>query len=414
MPSTRSANRTSEPTSRESTGAGREKAESGREENAVIITEEQAALVASVRAYCDATTATVAQRDDLTDGGTESTSTATIRDMAERGWLGISLPEEYGGLGGTFFDETLFLEESSRGLAPINAYSTGLTAAQTYLKWGTDEQRTTVCTNLAEGRLEAISLSEPGTGSDLGAVTCRGERDGDDYVINGQKTWCTAAHLAENLLVLVREETRESKHEGLTLLMVPTSTPGVEIRGIELMEPRTVNEIFFTDARVPSAAVVGEPGQGWKQLMRGLSVERLIIAAMSLGAAQRSLDDTVAYVRERRAFGQPLASFQALRHRLADLHTEISFARSFVYEIAQAIDQGEEDSLGPHSSMAKLKCTEIAKQAALEGVQMLGGNGYTREYGMEGQLRTAMAPPIYGGANEIQRDIIAKSLLGRP
>lgn len=380
----------------------------------MTITEEQSALIESVRTYCDGNTATVAQRDALTEGGTESTSTKTVQDMGERGWLGISLPEEYGGLGGSFFDEVLFLEASSRGLAPINAYSTGLTAAQTYLKWGNDEQRTTVCTNLANGRLEAISLSEPGTGSDLGAVTCKAERSGDEYIINGQKTWCTAAHLAENLLVLVREETTEKKHDGLTLLMVPTSTPGVEVRGIELMEPRTVNEIFFTDARVPASAVVGEAGQGWKQLMRGLSVERLIIAAMSLGAAQRSLDDTVAYVRERKAFNTPLATFQALRHRLADLHTEISFARSFVYDIAQAVDRGEEDSLGPQSSMAKLKCTEIAKEAALEGVQMMGGNGYTREYGMEGQLRTAIAPPIYGGANEVQRDIIAKNLLGRP
>lgn len=406
MPSTRSGSRTS--------GHIRHREQNEQEKTVVTITEEQSALVESVRTYCEANTATVAQRDALTEGGTESTSTKTVQDMGERGWLGISLPEEYGGLGGSFFDEVLFLEASSRGLAPINAYGTGLTAAQTYLKWGTDEQRTTVCTNLANGRLEAISLSEPGTGSDLGAVTCKGERNGDEYVINGQKTWCTAAHLAENLLVLVREETTEKKHEGLTLLMVPASTPGVEIRGIELMEPRTVNEIFFADARVPASAVVGEAGQGWKQLMRGLSVERLIIASTSLGAAQRSLDDTVAYVRERRAFDKPLATFQALRHRLADLHIEISFARTFVYDIAQAVDRGEEDSLGPQSSMAKLKCTEIAKQAALEGVQMMGGNGYTREYGMEGQLRTAIAPPIYGGANEVQRDIIAKNLLGKP
>ena len=389
MPSTRSGNRTF--------GHIRHSEQNEQEKTVVTITEEQSALVESVRTYCEANTATVAQRDALTEGGTESTSTKTVQDMGKRGWLGISLPEEYGGLGGSFFDEVLFLEASSRGLAAINAYGTGLTAAQTYLKWGTDQQRTTVCTNLANGRLEAISLSEPGTGSDLGAVTCKGERNGDEYVINGQKTWCTAAHLAENLLVLVREETTEKKHDGLTLLMVPASTPGVEIRGIELMEPRTVNEIFFADARVPASAVVGEAGQGWKQLMRGLSVERLIIASTSLGAAQRSLDDTVAYVRERRAFDKPLATFQALRHRLADLHIEISFARTFVYDIAQAVDRGEEDSLGPQSSMAKLKCTEIAKQAALEGVQMMGGNGYTREYGMEGQLARPSLPRSTAG-----------------
>ena len=205
MPSMRSGNRTF--------GHIRHSEQSEQENTVVTITEEQSALVESVRTYCEANTATVAQRDALTEGGTESTSTKTVQDMGERGWLGISLPEEYGGLGGSFFDEVLFLEASSRGLAPINAYGTGLTAAQTYLKWGTDEQRTTVCTNLANGRLEAISLSEPGTGSDLGAVTCKGERNGDEYVINGQKTWCTAAHLAENLLVLVREETTEKKHE---------------------------------------------------------------------------------------------------------------------------------------------------------------------------------------------------------
>ncbi|GAA1668692.1 putative acyl-CoA dehydrogenase YngJ [Citricoccus zhacaiensis] len=378
------------------------------------LTEEQLSLAESVRDYCAQTTDTVAQREALTEGGTQTTSRKVLADMAGFGWLGISLPEEYGGQGGTFLDEVVFLEASSRGLSLNHSYSTGLTAAQTYLKWGNDEQKTTICTNLAAGRLEAISLSEPNTGSDLAGVRCKGVREGDEYVINGQKTWCTAAHLAEHILLLVREDTSGTRHEGLTLLMVPADSPGLDMVAIETMEPHTVNELFFKDVRVPVSAVVGEAGQGWKQLMRGLSVERLIIAAMSLGAAQRSLDDTIAYVKEREAFGTKLASFQALRHRIADLATDIAMARSFVYDAAAKVDAGLEDALASESAMAKSRCTEIAQKAALEGIQMHGGNGFTKEYGMEAQLRAAIAPPIYGGANEVQKDIIAKALLGRP
>jgi alkylation response protein AidB-like acyl-CoA dehydrogenase len=145
--------------------------------------------------------------------------------------------------------------------------------------------------------------------------------------------------------------------------------------------------------------------------MRGLSVERVIIAAMSLGSAQRSLDDAIAYISEREQFGRKISSFQALRHRIADLATDVAFARSFVYDVAHRIDEGLEDSLAQESAMAKMRCTEIAKNTALEAMQMMGGYGYAREYGMEAQVRKSLAPPIYGGTNEIQREIIAKSLL---
>jgi alkylation response protein AidB-like acyl-CoA dehydrogenase len=193
--------------------------------------------------------------------------------------------------------------------------------------------------------------------------------------------------------------------------MVPVGAPGIEIRGIETMEARTVNDVFFTDVHVPVTAVVGLPRNGWKQLMRGLGVERLIIAAMSLGAAQRSLDDVVAYVGQREQFGRTIGTFQALRHRIADLATDIEFARAFLYAAAERIDAGQEQQLARDSAMAKLRCTEIAKNTALEAMQMMGGYGYAREYGMEGQVRKALAPPIYGGTNEIQREIIAKTLL---
>lgn len=374
-------------------------------------TPERSRFAEAIEDYCTRTLKTVAQRDALTEGGTLSNSPQVLRDMARLGWLGVSLPEEYGGGGAGFVDECVFLEESSRGLAPVTGYSTGVTAAQTYLRWGDDAQKKTIVSNLVSGKLEAIALSEPGAGSDLGGLRTRSRRDGDTYVIDGQKTWISAAHVAEHLLVLTREDSSGGKHEGLTLLMVPTTSPGLDIRAIETMEPHTCNDVFFTEVRVPATAVVGEPRRAWQQLMRGLNVERLIIAAMSLGAARRALDDVIAYAAEREQFDRPIARFQALRHRIADLATDIAVARSFLYDVADGIDAGYEDDLARESSMAKMRSTEIAKNTALEAMQMMGGYGYARESGMEGQVRRALAPPIYGGTNEIQREIIAKSLL---
>lgn len=371
---------------------------------------ERVEFAEAIRAFCERECGSLAQRDALTENETIANSPEILQKMADLGWLGVSLPEEYGGGGAGFVDECVFLEETHRGLAPVLGYSTGLTAAQTYLKWGTEEQKKTIVSNLVSGKLEAIALSEPGTGSDLGAIRCRGIRDGDEYVIDGQKTWISVAHVAEHLLLLVREDTSGTKHEGLTLLMVPTSTPGIEMREVVTMEAHTVNDVFFTGARVPVSAVVGTPGQGWKQLMRGLSVERMIIAAFSIGGARRSLEDAIAYMKQRDAFGQPISNFQALRHRVADLATDIATTRAFVYDVALAIDDGNEDALARESAMAKMRATEVAKNVALEAMQLMGGAGYAREYGMEFQVRRALAPPIFGGTNEIQREIIAKSL----
>lgn len=375
------------------------------------LTAEHRDFAAAISAFCQSECATLSQRDALTEDGTLADSRSMLKKFADLGWLGVSLPAEYGGGGAGFVDECVFLESTSRGLAPIHAYGTALTAAQTYLRWGNDAQKREIVSNIAAGRLEAIALSEPMAGSDLAGVRLSSERDGDSYLINGQKTWITAAHLAENILVLAREDATVGKHRGLTLLMVPVQSSGVEVRPIDTMEAHTVNDVFFTDVRVPLSSVVGIAGNGWKQLMRGLGVERLIIAAMSLGAAQRALDDAIRYVKEREAFGTTVSSFQVIRHRVADLATDIEIARAFLYDVAGRIDAGREDNLARESSMAKLRCTEVAKNAALQALQMMGANGYAREYGIEGQVRRALAPPIYGGTNEIQREIIARSLL---
>lgn len=373
-------------------------------------TREQEDFAQQIRDFCAKELGTLAQRDAVTEGGTLANSPQIMAKLAELGWFGVSIPTEYGGAGAGFVDECIFLEETSRGLAPITAYSTGLTAGQTYLRYGTEEQKKSILAGLCQGRIEAISLSEPGAGSDLGGVRLKVERDGDSFVLNGQKTWCSAAHVADHLLVLGRTDGTGRKHDGLTLFIVPTDAPGLTIRGIETMEPRTVNDVFFSDVRIPAADVVGEVDRAWRHLMRGLSVERLIIAAMSLGSAERALDDVLAYVKQREQFGRTIGSFQAVQHRIANLAVEIAFCRAFLYDIADKIDHGEEEKLGMEGAMAKLKCTEVAKNTTLEAMQLMGGYGYAREYGMEGQVRRALAPPIYGGTNEIQREIITKNL----
>ena len=372
-------------------------------------TDEQQQFANAIRKFCDAECSTLSQRDLLTENGTLANGPALLKKFSELGWLGVSLPEEFGGGGAGMVDECIFLEETSRGLAPITAYSSSLTAAQTYMRYGTDEQKKTVVANMTAGKLESIALSEPGAGSDLGGVRIKSEHVGDHYVINGQKTWTSAAHVAENILVLTREDTSGSKHQGLTLLMVPANAPGLKIHEIRTMEAHTVNDLYFTDTFLPEDAVVGEVGNGWRQLMAGLNIERLILAAMMLGTAQRAFDDTLEFVTTRKQFGRPVGSFQALRHRIADLATEIECGRLLVYSVARMVDANPTKMFPREASMAKLKLTETAKKVALEGMQMMGGYGYATEFDMEHHVRKTLVSSIYGGTNEIQRDIIGKT-----
>jgi isovaleryl-CoA dehydrogenase len=190
---------------------------------------------------------------------------------------------------------------------------------------------------------------------------------------------------------------------------VPTDSEGVEIRGIDTMGGREVNDVFFTDCYVPEEAVLGQVDQAWMQLMAGLNVERLILAALMLGYGERALDDTLAYVKERKQFGRPIGSFQALKHRIADLATELECCRLLVYDVASKVDADPGRMLPREASMAKLKVTETARRVALEGMQMMGGYGYATEYDMEGHVRRTVVSTIYGGTSEIQREIIAKT-----
>ncbi|MFD5514879.1 acyl-CoA dehydrogenase family protein [Streptomyces sp. NPDC127066] len=372
------------------------------------LTPEQADFVAAVRDFAKRECGTREQRDALTGNGRDPHNAEVYARLADFGWLGVCLPEEYGGAGGGLSDACLFLEETSYGMVPAGGFITTVITAKAYERFGTERQKAEVLAGAARGAVLSIAMSEPAAGSDVGALSCRARRGPDgDWLIDGQKTWISNAHLADSILLVAR--TGAAKHAGLTMFHVPAGTPGVEIRGIETMGGREVNDVFFSGVRLPGDAVVGEVDNGWRQLMAGLNHERLFLAANMLGLARRAFDDAVAYVREREQFGRPVGSFQALRHRIADLATEIECTRLLVREVAADCD-AQPDRLFPReASMAKLKATETAKRAALEGMQMMGGYGYATEYDMERHLRAAVVSTVYGGTSEIQRDLIGKS-----
>jgi alkylation response protein AidB-like acyl-CoA dehydrogenase len=374
------------------------------------LSDEQRDFVAAVRDFCRRECGTPEQRERLTDGYREHHNADLYRKMAELGWLGVTIPEEHGGSGGGMLDACLFMEESSRGLAPIGGYATTLIVAGATRRFGTEEQKSEILGGIAGGAVEAIAMTEPEAGSDVGSLQTSAERVNGGFVLNGQKVFCSNAHISDHVLIVARTTKGEDKHQGLTMIWVPRGAEGMEVKPIQTMGGTETNYLYLTDCEAPAAAVLGEVDQGWTQLMAGLNVERLILAATMLGIAQRAFDDALAYVKERRQFGRPIGSFQALQHRLADLATELEAARLMTRWVATLTDEDPDRMLPREASMVKLHVTEVTKRVTLEGMQMMGGYGYSSEYDMERLVRQALVSTIYGGTSEIQRNIIAKTL----
>jgi alkylation response protein AidB-like acyl-CoA dehydrogenase len=372
-------------------------------------TQEQQDFAATVREFCRRELGGKEQRDAYDQDG--SHSPAFYARLAETGYLGIAIPEEHGGSGGGLIEQCLLFEELWRGLAPAYGAGTSHTVAGIYQRYATDEQKKRVLGAISAGTVMSISISEPQAGSDAASISCKAERVSGGYRISGQKTWCSAAQFASRILVVVRTGRGDKPHQGLTMLEVPADAEGLTIRPIKTLGGSEVNDLYFTDVLVPDEAVIGERGQAWRQVMAGLNGERLVCAAQGLGMAQRTFDDLLGYLKQRTQFGQPIGTFQAVRHRVATLAIEIEAARALTYDTVHRVHHGLGDpqELVRFTSMAKVKVTETAKQVALEGVQLMGGYGYATEFGMERHLRDAIAPTIYAGTNEIQREIIAST-----
>lgn len=373
------------------------------------LTDEQKSMVATVRDFAARECGTREKRLELTNGGKTHHNAAISRKLADLGFLGLSIPEEYGGTGGGLFDACLFVEELAYNQIPVGSYPVTLIVAHVYLNFASEDLKKEILGNIVAGGATAIAMSEPGSGSDVASLRCKAEKADGGYRINGQKMWISNAHHSDHILLVCRTTDTGDKHQGISMLSVPVSTPGVEIRPIPTMDAE-VNDVFFTDAEVGAERLVGAQDQGWSQLIAGLNTERVIVGAMALGQARRSFDDTLDYVKTRQQFGRPVGSFQALSHRLADLACEIECTRLLVHDVAQRCDENPGKLMPQEASMVKLKATELAKKVALEGIQMMGGMGYAVEGGMEAQFRAAVVGTIAGGSSEIQRDIIAKTL----
>jgi isovaleryl-CoA dehydrogenase len=374
-----------------------------------VISEEQQHFVESIRDFC-ARECTPEKLAELTDGFKDPHNHDVARKMAELGWYGLCIPDEYGGSDGSFLDASLFLEETTRGQAPIGAYAVTLICVGALNRFGTEEQKRDLLGRVAAGGTLAIAMSEPEAGSDVGALKTSAVRDNGEWVLNGSKMWCSFAHKASHVLIVCRSERTENKHEGMSMILVPAETDGFTITPIDTLGGEDTNELHLNDVRVPEDALLGTAGGGWTQLMAGLNNERVILASTALGLAQRAFDDALEYAKERRQFGRPIGTFQALQHKFAEMATDIARTRLLVREVARLTDEQPDRMLPQEASMAKLAATELAKRCALDGLQIMGGYGYATEYPMERHLRSAVVTTIYGGTSEIQKNIIAKTL----
>jgi alkylation response protein AidB-like acyl-CoA dehydrogenase len=338
---------------------------------------------------------------------------SVFRRMGELGLLGLSYPEEYGGQGGDYFCNLVLAEEMAHakcgGVGMGIAVHTDMATPPIFL-FGTEEQKQRYLVPSIKGeKISCLGITEPDAGSDVSGIKTRAVRDGDEWVINGSKTYITNGHRAD-YIVLVTKTDPDAGYDGFTLFLVDMDLPGV-IREKKLeklgMHASDTALLAFSDVRVPADAVLGQVGKGFYHIMWELQGERLIGAAGCVAGAQRVFDQTLQYAQERKAFGRPIGKFQVIRHKFAEMATKIEGARQLVYTTAWRHANGEYPVR--EISMAKLNAARIAVEVADECIQIHGGAGYMKEYGVERAWRDLRLNRIGAGTDEIMLDVIGRS-----
>ncbi|MEV0389486.1 acyl-CoA dehydrogenase family protein [Nonomuraea sp. NPDC050643] len=338
-----------------------------------------------------------------------------IDKMKQMGLFGLSVPEEYGGMEADMVSFALVFEEIARGwMGVAGTIGSHSLACWMIARHGTEEQKRRHLRDLATGaRRTAIALTEPGAGTDLQGIQTRAVRAGDHYVVTGTKTWITNARHADPLPVLVKTSIAEPAHKGMSVLLVDPSSPGFSVsRDLPKLGYKGTEtcEVVLDAVRVPVDCLLGGvEGRGMQQVLGGLEIGRINIAARAVGVAQAAYDAALSYSRERTAFGQPIADFQAVQLKLADLATEIQAARLLTYWAASQADGGKRVDM--EAGMAKYFASEVALKASLESMRIHGGYGYSQEFVVERLYRDAPLMAIGEGTNDVQRMVIARSLI---
>jgi acyl-CoA dehydrogenase len=338
----------------------------------------------------------------------------TWRKAGAAGLLGAAAPEAYGGSGGTFLHDAIVMEEFARVRGHAMMMSLHSDICLPYLlHYGTPEQKQAWAPGAIRGEvLLGIAMTEPEAGSDLQGIQTRAVREGDHYVINGSKTFISNGQIGDLFIVVVKTDPdARPGRKGMSLILVPADTPGF-VRGRKLdklgLRGQDTSELFFEDCRVPVEYLLGDEGRGFYMLMEQLQQERLSIAVGSMASCRRALEDTLEYVKERRAFGQPIAAFQNTQFKLAELATEVELGQVFVDQLTAAHVRGED--VVTEVSMAKWWTTDLQKRLTAECLQLHGGFGYMREYPISEDYADAAVQSIYAGTNEIMKVIIARRL----
>jgi alkylation response protein AidB-like acyl-CoA dehydrogenase len=332
----------------------------------------------------------------------------------EAGLLALPFAEAFDGLGGSVTDMTIVAEEIARHSADVlMAYAGSVFCGLNIVRKGSPEQQSRWIPRVIDGTTRmAIAISEPEAGSDVGAMRTKAVRDGDDWIVSGQKLWVTGAGARDCVLnVYLKTDTSVDYRRGMSLFLIDNDAPGVELRKLDMLGRRATGtyEVFFHDVRVPADRVVGGENSGWSVILSGLQAERIVSAAGSCGGAQASVDLALAYAKERVQFGRPIGTNQSIAHMLADMQTEVDAARTLMWRAAWMVDQGR-DALR-EISMAKLFASETYVKVANLGMQIFGAYGYNMEYDMQRHFRESRSATIAAGSSQMQRNIIA-GLLG--
>ncbi|GAB4448098.1 MAG: acyl-CoA dehydrogenase family protein [Anaerolineales bacterium] len=343
----------------------------------------------------------------------------TIHKMGEMGFMGIEIPEEYGGAGMDTLAYVLALEEISKADAAHGVIMSVNNSLYCHgiMKFGTEEQKRRFVTPIASGKsIGAYSLTEPMSGSDAGTMKSRAVRDGNHYILNGRKSWVTSGPVADYFVVFMMTDP-EKKHKGITAFLVEGNTPGLT-RGKK--EPKlgirasATSELIFEECRVPVENRLGEEGEGFKIAMTVLDAGRIGIATQALGIAEAAYEAARQYAVTREAFGQPIGAFQGTGFKIADMKTRIEASRLLIYNAAMAKENSKKDGrrYSLEASMAKLFASETAMWVTHQAVQIHGGMGYSKELPVERYFRDAKITEIYEGTSEIQRLVISRSEMG--